>query len=253
MPITNVIFDMGNVLIPLDQKSMKQKFSELGAKNVETIFEQEDVQKLWKDYDAGLETAAFRAAIKEKLNIPDAKDEQIDEAWNAVLGKIPNTRFEMMQNLRKEGKKVFVLSNCNTLHHDFIQQEYGKLFTACTNKQYYSHLLKMTKPNNNIYRHTLTDSKLIPEETLFLDDRLENVEGAKNAGIHAKQITIDTPNAVVFETIKHINTIERKKRYEKVSVVAAISAVLITGFFAAKEILAQTTDSPSPSKAGPQL
>ena len=41
----------------------------------------------------------------------------------------------------------------------------------------------MIKPDAGIYRHLLQTYDLIPEECLFIDDRAENVEGAKKEGM----------------------------------------------------------------------
>ena len=43
----------------------------------------------------------------------------------------------------------------------------------------------MRKPGIEIYEFVLKDSQLLPEETLFIDDSLPNVEGAKQVGIQA--------------------------------------------------------------------
>ena len=47
-----------------------------------------------------------------------------------------------------------------------------------------SYQLKLIKPMPEIYRHLLDKYGLNPEETLFLDDLAENIEGAKALGIH---------------------------------------------------------------------
>ena len=41
------------------------------------------------------------------------------------------------------------------------------------------------KPDPSIYRHTLTELGTLPEETLFIDDKLANVEAARELGIQA--------------------------------------------------------------------
>ena len=47
----------------------------------------------------------------------------------------------------------------------------------------------MVKPQREIYNHAVRGLDLAPGETLFLDDRTENVEGAKDAGLHAELFT----------------------------------------------------------------
>ena len=45
----------------------------------------------------------------------------------------------------------------------------------------------MLKPQREIYETLLQKFQLEPEECVFIDDRLENVEGVKKAGFHGIQ------------------------------------------------------------------
>ncbi len=53
----------------------------------------------------------------------------------------------------------------------------------------FSHRLGIAKPDERIYRHTLAAVSVAAEETLFIDDRVENVDAARAVGIHAIQYT----------------------------------------------------------------
>ena len=56
-------------------------------------------------------------------------------------------------------------------------------------KAYFSHLMKMRKPDQEIFNYVLKENNLNANETLFMDDILENIEGAKAVGIQTIQIT----------------------------------------------------------------
>ncbi|MCY7328876.1 MAG: HAD-IA family hydrolase, partial [Saprospiraceae bacterium] len=82
-------------------------------------------------------------------------------------------------------------SNINELHADWIadymQREHGipdyesRYFEGV----YFSHLIRLRKPDREIYDYVLADAELLPEETVFFDDMLINVEGARQVGIQA--------------------------------------------------------------------
>lgn len=56
----------------------------------------------------------------------------------------------------------------------------------------YSFEIGTTKPNKNNYKILLEKYNLLPEETIFIDDRQNNVEETNNFGIHAIQfVTLD--------------------------------------------------------------
>ena len=56
----------------------------------------------------------------------------------------------------------------------------------------------MRKPDPNIYKYVLNDANLKAEETLFVDDLLVNVEGAKSVGINAIQVTKERGIVQIF-------------------------------------------------------
>jgi putative hydrolase of the HAD superfamily len=53
---------------------------------------------------------------------------------------------------------------------------------------YYSHIVRMLKPNPDIYGHVLAQANLEPSETLFLDDNALNIQAAAALGIRAVHV-----------------------------------------------------------------
>ena len=51
----------------------------------------------------------------------------------------------------------------------------------------YSYEVKVSKPKELIYKTLLQKYNLIPEETIFIDDSLKNIEIAQKNGINAIQ------------------------------------------------------------------
>ena len=49
------------------------------------------------------------------------------------------------------------------------------------------------KPDDEIYRILLKRYHLVPEKCVFFDDRIENVEGARRAGMKAVLFHTDIP------------------------------------------------------------
>jgi glucose-1-phosphatase len=56
-------------------------------------------------------------------------------------------------------------------------------------KAYYSHVISQRKPDVAAFEYVINDSKLHAAETLFIDDALVNVEGARLAGLQAIHLT----------------------------------------------------------------
>jgi glucose-1-phosphatase len=187
--IKNIIFDLGGVVINIDYKLTLNEFRELGFKDIEKVYTQFS-QLLWFDsYDRGrISSGEFISGFRKYLG-PTTSDEQIINAWNAMLLDFPSERAELLLELK--GKyRTFLLSNTNEIHIDYyngrIQKEYGypglQIFFE---KDYYSHIVGMRKPDAEIFEYVLKENSLDPSETLFIDDSFQHVEGARKTGIRA--------------------------------------------------------------------
>ena len=59
----------------------------------------------------------------------------------------------------------------------------GKSFENLFDKVYYSCEIGLRKPNADIYEFVLKENNLEAGKTLFIDDSVQNIEGAKAAGL----------------------------------------------------------------------
>jgi len=67
---------------------------------------------------------------------------------------------------------------------EYLRREYDitDWDTRYFEKTYYSHLVKMRKPNEDIYNFVLSDAGIEAEETLFIDDNPANIKTAAALG-----------------------------------------------------------------------
>ncbi len=112
--------------------------------------------------------------------------EEFVEAWNKTLLDIPIERWEMIRRL-SAWHNLYLLSNTNEIHIQTIFYKYKKRFRQdllfeFMNKEYYSNCLGMRKPDKLIFEHVINDSKIKPEETLFVDDLKINIISAAELG-----------------------------------------------------------------------
>ncbi len=199
----SIIFDLGGVIIDLDvSATLKELAGLIGSspKELTGFYESED----FLAYEKGLSTdQQFRKNIR-KLSSNQLTDEHIDEAWNAMLIDLPSKRMDLVTQLSKK-YRLFVLSNTNGIH----VKKFNQFLRANTGKEdlshffdvvYFSHEIKMRKPDAEIYQFVLKENDLNPEETLFLDDNKMNLEAAEKLGIRTQHI--DHPDRL-FEIFKN--------------------------------------------------
>lgn len=182
----NIIFDLGGVIINLDEQKTIRAFAQLSSLPEDTIEKSILQFKEYHLFEKGLiPPDQFRNALRDKFQI-EASDDEIDQCMNAMLLDIPVQRIKLIKSLNQQA--IFLLSNTNQIHYT----RFNQIFTAttgeenlndCFKKAYYSHLVKMRKPDREIYECILRENDLQATETLFLDDNLTNLEGAQSIGI----------------------------------------------------------------------
>jgi glucose-1-phosphatase len=186
--IRNLIFDFGNVLFDLDLEQIPQQLSRLAGEQYPAAREQILRHRIFELYETGgLSTADFVENLCHAID-PPLREEQVAAAWNSIFVEMPSRRFEMLLQLRQR-YKVFLLSNINDLHErwiaDYMAREHGIRDFEATyfDGVYYSHLIRLRKPDREVYEYVLADAELAPEECIFFDDMEINVEAAREVGI----------------------------------------------------------------------
>lgn len=188
-PIKNIIFDLGNVVIHIDPDLTIQKFKSMGIPDFDSLYTIMRQSDIFDRLDTGKTTlSAFRNTIRShsKTNLTD---QQIDEAWCAMLLDFPEENIRLLQRLRPH-YKLFLLSNTNQIHIDYyldkLQKEKGSaLIPDLFDHAYYSHEIGFRKPHREAFDYVLKAESLKPAETLFIDDLEHNVIGARKAGMQA--------------------------------------------------------------------
>ena len=189
--IKNIIFDYGGVILDLDMPRCVNEFAKLGVKNMGHMYSMASQDELFVRLEKGLiEEDIFYESIRELLpNNPG--NIEIEYAWNAMLGKMPKERIDLIDRLNKGSEyRTFLLSNTNGIHYRKyvrdLKKEFGfNDFSELFEKDYFSHKINMKKPDCEIFEFVLNDSGLKAEETLFIDDSPVNIKGAEALGIRS--------------------------------------------------------------------
>lgn len=198
--VKNLIFDLGGVILDLSVDHTLESFARLSD------LPKQHVQDLYVNtpgflqYEKGLiDDGTFRDFVRQTFSL-QADDAAIDDCWNAMLRGIPTVKLDLLLRLQTEFR-VFLLSNTNAIHLEYINANMlpknggDHSLDRYFHKAYYSHRMKKRKPDAEIFEQVLEENKLLPEETLFLDDYAVNIEGARALGI--KTIHVTSPHLIL--------------------------------------------------------
>lgn len=187
----NIIFDLGNVLVKLDEQATMRGFEQLGMGKFEHISENPEALRLFQGMGIGkVSNQEFFDGFR-KLTGSKATDSQITDATNAMLLYIPDEKKRILLSLRAAGYKTYLLSNTINLHWRYCVD---KLFPmdGYTVNDYFDHAfvsqeMHMKKPDDEIFQAVINRTGIVPDETLFIDDLAVNCEAAERNGIHSFQ------------------------------------------------------------------
>jgi len=185
--IKNIIFDFGGVFLNVDYAKTRQAFIDAGVVNFDDFYQQSHISPLFTQLEKGLiEPSVFYSSLRRQANT-QLTDEQIETAWDAMLGTFRESSVKFLQQLQDK-YKLYLLSNANAIHYEAFMQTYkdqfGKNdFESMFEGAYFSHLVHLQKPHADSYNYILEKHKLDASETLFVDDTFKNIEGAKAVGL----------------------------------------------------------------------
>ena len=185
--IRNIIFDLGGIFLNINFKETEIAFAKLGVTDFSRYITQHTITDTFELLETGkISPEEFYDRFRKETGTA-ISNEAIADAWNALLLDFPVERIEWLDAIRSR-YNVYLFSNTNKIHYDAFTKTFplqtGKEdFNRYFIKAYYSHELGLRKPYPESYLYILKEQKLEAGETLFIDDTIKNIEGAKEAGL----------------------------------------------------------------------
>lgn len=183
--IRNIIFDLGAVLLDIDVPRFKEEVHRL-CKRYSASYQMED-DSIFDAYEKGeMSTTAFFETLHKQVE-SKVPIHELERAWSLIL-KEPFPSSMAFLKWANTNYSTYLLSNTNDAHRVHFDQVFDRVlgkgrFYELFQEVYYSHEMGLSKPNERIYREVLQQSQLNAEECLFIDDKAENIAGAKACGI----------------------------------------------------------------------
>ena len=177
--IRNVIFDLGNVLIHCDLEYAVREVARKSTSDEPEIREKLTRHTIIDEFDEGRHTPEEFAQLMRHEVGWNGTTEELETIWQRMLYPDEPT-FDYMESLIERGFNTYILSNANPFHVEHVKQTYPRILQ--TLGQIFSCEVRLIKPNEAIFLHTRETFGIEPEETVFIDDRLQNIEAAMRAG-----------------------------------------------------------------------
>jgi HAD superfamily hydrolase (TIGR01509 family) len=196
-----IIFDLGGIVVPEVGNLIRHKIAN------ELNVSEEDMKQTFIKFQPQLMKGSLTllemyAIITNELSASISPDHlllvHLNEYKKHALTHNKDT-VEYIESLKSE-YKVACLSNLEIEIHDICK---NTGLYSYFDKVFLSLELKLQKPDLDIYLKVIEELKCLPNEIIFTDDRIENVNAANNAGIHAfhfsslEQFKLDISNICI--------------------------------------------------------
>ncbi len=187
------------------------------------VFFDWDPEHFYKDiFDTAEERKYFLSEIcNDEWNIKQDAGRTIVEAESELIPKFPKYEKEIkmyyknhrkmirgtfdlsikvLEKLKKQHYKCYVLSNWSA--ETFVGMTNDYPFLKLFNALLISGEVKLMKPDSAIYEIAINRFNLIPRQTIFIDDKLENIETAQNLNLNT--IHLINPKKIELEIDKFL-------------------------------------------------
>lgn len=185
MSIQFLYFDLGRVLLDFThERGFEQiaKAAGIDANRVQQVLLQDGLSDR---YEVGeITTDEFHQTFCEATSTSITSD-ALCLAWSDIFEIIPGS-FRIAANVKAAGNRVGILSNTCEAHWEFAAKRFPML-SQIFDPVITSYGTKSMKPDSGIYEAATSQANVEPSEAFFVDDRLENVDGAKELGWTAVQ------------------------------------------------------------------
>ena len=185
--IKTILFDMGGVVITLAQPQAIKRFHALGLMDAEERLDAYTQQGIFGDLESGRITDED---FRRELSVLVGREltwQECCEAWKGYCGDVPKRNLRKMKELRERGYRVVLLSNTNPYMMSWVMSNEfdgeGHSLAYYLDAAYESYKCGAMKPDAKFFNAVMEGERLIPSETLFIDDGPRNIEAAKALGI----------------------------------------------------------------------
>jgi len=189
--IKNIIFDFGGVLLNLNMQACVSAFIRLGYDKIGELIDHYKQKGLFLLFEEGkISTDDFFTELQKIVGL-QASIEDLKQAYLSFLGDLPKHKLNLILELRKT-HKVYMLSNINQFIFEYCKKTYfetdNHVFNDYFDKAYLSFEMGVCKPDKLIFEKMIEDAEITPNQSLFLDDGVKNIETAKNLGFHTRLV-----------------------------------------------------------------
>jgi len=191
--IKALLFDLGGVVLTVDFGKVFRSWAKLSPLDEVQISSRFKVDATYEQHERGLIDASVFFEHQRRTLQLTGSDDELARGWNAIFETEITQSIDAIDTVRSR-LPVYGFSNTNRTHQLYWEKHFPRVH-ATFEKMYVSSEIGLRKPDAEAFHYILNDISVQPEELLFFDDSIENIEGASKLGIQT--VLVKGPDSVV--------------------------------------------------------
>lgn len=203
MSYTHLLSDLGNVLFKIDFDLCFQNWARATGLTAEGIKQSSKSDTQYARHERGeIHARDYHMYVCRGLGV-EMSFSDFERGWNSIYGPVISETAEFYDQLRGRAR-LFAFTNTNPLHQEKWEQLYAtdlkrfeRIFSSST--------MGLRKPEASAFQFILKELGVRPDQIVFVDDLLENVNAARGLGIRSVHFCDARPAIQELRNIFEVN------------------------------------------------
>jgi glucose-1-phosphatase len=181
-----VLLDLGNVVLGIDFRRVFTTWAKAAGVPEQIFYDRWAIDQAYKDHEVGsIDFDAYVAALSERFEVT-LPVEDWRAGWNDLWTEPFHQVIELLPEVAAR-YQLYGFTNTNHTHAEQWRNLFGDHLQSF-NDIYVSSEIGLRKPELDAFEYVCQQMSTAPGQVIFLDDTLENVAGARDAGLQAQHV-----------------------------------------------------------------
>ena len=181
-----LLLDLGNVVLGVDFRRVFSHWADAAGVDEGVFYDGWAIDEAYRLHETGhIDFPTYTEALSERFQV-NLKEHEWRDGWNDIWTRPFHGVIDLLPAL-SERYALYGFSNTNDTHTAFWRERFADELAAFETI-FVSSEIGLRKPDAPAFEYVCREMQSTPAQTIFLDDTLENVHGARQHGLDARHV-----------------------------------------------------------------
>ncbi len=194
-----VLLDLGNVVLGVDFRRVFRNWAAAANVSEQIFYDRWALDQAYKDHEMGhIDFPAYAAALTERFGV-DLPLADWQAGWNDLWTAPFHSVIELLPQIA-DRYYLCGFTNTNHTHAAYWRSMFSDHLDSFA-EIYVSSEIGLRKPDEAAFDYVCEQMSHAPGQVIFLDDTLENIQGATKAGLDARHVPSEADVAATLRAL----------------------------------------------------